>query len=75
MANETNNDLAAAISNLFNTGGTLVQHSVELVSTGVKSVVQIIEPLGKTAIDLLGSATNTLGQVVQNVTSIIAPKK
>ena len=75
MANETNNDLADAISNLFNTGGTLVQHSVELVSTGVKSVVQIIEPLGKTAIDLLGSATNTLGQVVQNVTSIIAPKK
>ena len=75
MANETNNDLAAAIRNLFNTGGTLVQHSVELVSTGVKSVVQIIEPLGKTAIDLLGSATNTLGQVVQNVTSIIAPKK
>ncbi|MEI7787816.1 MAG: chlorosome envelope protein B [Chlorobiaceae bacterium] len=75
MANETNNDFAAALSNLFNTSGVLVQQSFELVSTVIKSVVQIIEPIGKSALDLVGSVTCTLGQAVQNVTSALAPKK
>ena len=75
MANETNNDFGAALSNLVNTSGTLVQQSFELVSTVIKSVVQIIVPLGKSAIDLVGNVTCTLGQAVQNVTSSRAPKK
>ncbi|NMW20860.1 MAG: chlorosome envelope protein B [Chlorobiaceae bacterium] len=75
MANETNNDFAAAVGNVFNIGGTLVQQSFELVSTLIKSVVQFIEPLGKSALDLLGNATSTLGQAAQSVTSAIAPKK
>jgi chlorosome envelope protein B len=75
MSNETSNDLSAALSNIVNTGGALVQQSLELVSNGVKGAVQIIEPLGKTAIDLLGSAINTIGSAVQNVTSAITPKK
>ncbi|MEI8186057.1 MAG: chlorosome envelope protein B [Chlorobiaceae bacterium] len=75
MANETNNDFTNAVANMLNASSSLVQQSLELLSSGVKGTVQAIEPLGKTAIDLLGSATNTLGQVVQSVTSVIAPKK
>jgi chlorosome envelope protein B len=75
MANETNNDLSAALSNFLHAGSTLVQQSLGLVSDTVKGAVQVIEPLGKTAIDLIGSGINTIGSVVQNVTSAISPKK
>lgn len=74
MANETN-ELSNALNNLLDTAGKLVQQSADLLGSGVKVVVGIVEPLGKTAIDLVGSAANTAGQVLQNVTSAIAPKK
>lgn len=75
MANETTNDLSSAFSNLLNTAGKLATQQVDLLSSGVKAVAEIIEPLGKTAIDLVGSTANTLGQVLQNVASSVAPKK
>ena len=75
MANESNNDLGAAVTNFVHAGGSLVQQSAALLSSGIKNAAQVIEPIGKTAIDLLGSAINTLGHVVQSVTSTIAPKK
>ncbi len=75
MANETTNDLAAAFSNLLNTGGTLLQQSVELMTSGLKSTSQAIEPLGKSVIELAGNATNALNQTLQNVSAAIAPKK
>ncbi|MEI6692243.1 MAG: chlorosome envelope protein B [Chlorobium sp.] len=75
MANETNNDLSAATSNLVNTVGTLFQQSVAVWSAAFQATIQVFEPVGKSALDLVGSATNTLGQAVQNVTSTLAPKK
>ncbi len=74
MANETN-DLAGALTNLLNTGGTLLQQSIELLNSGLKSTSQAIEPLGKSAIDLAGNATNALNQTLQSVSAAIAPKK
>lgn len=74
MANETN-ELSNALNNLLDTASKLVQQSADLLGSGVKVVAGIVEPLGKTAIDLVGSAANTAGQVLQNVTSAIAPKK
>ncbi len=75
MSSETTNDLSLVLSNLVNTGSTIVQESLELVSGGLKGAAQVIEPLGKTVIDLLGSAINTIGSAVQTVASAIAPKK
>ena len=75
MANETTNDLASALSNLINTGGTLLQQSVELMTSGLKSTSQAIEPLGKSVIELAGNATNALNQTLQSVSAAIAPKK
>ncbi len=74
MANETN-DFSVALNNLFDTAGKLAQQQVDLLTTGIKAVTQIVEPLAKTAIDLVGSASNTLGQVLQSASSAIAPKK
>jgi len=75
MANETTNDLSSAFSNLLTTAGQIAQQQVDLLSTGIKAVVDVVEPLGKTAIDLAGSTANTVGQVLQNVSATILPKK
>jgi len=75
MANETTNDFSNALNGLLDTAGKLVGQTTELLSSGVKSAVEIVEPLAKTAIDLIGSAANTVGQVLQSVTSAITPKK
>jgi chlorosome envelope protein B len=73
MANETI-DFSAAVSALVDTAGKLVQQQFDVVSGGVKAVVEAAEPLAKTAIDLVGSASNTVGQLFQNAASAIAPK-
>jgi chlorosome envelope protein B len=75
MANGTTNDLSNALSGLLDTAVKLVGQSADLLSSGVKAAVGIVEPLAKTAIDLIGSAVNTAGQVLQNVTSAVTPKK
>jgi chlorosome envelope protein B len=75
MANEANNDLSGAVSNLINTAGQLIKQEIDLLGAGFNAVVQVIEPLGKTAIDLVGSASNTVGGLLQNAASAIAPKK
>ncbi|MEI7826005.1 MAG: chlorosome envelope protein B [Chlorobiaceae bacterium] len=75
MANETTNDLSSAFSNLLTTAGQIAQQQVDLLSTGIKAVVDVVEPLGKTAIDFVGSTANTVGQVLQNVSATILPKK
>jgi chlorosome envelope protein B len=75
MANGTANDFSAALSGLLDTAVKLVQQQADLVTSGVKAAVEIVEPLAKTAIDLIGSAANTAGQVLQNISSSLAPKK
>ncbi len=74
MANETN-DFTAAVSALLDTAGKVAQQQLEVVNTGFSAIMQVVEPLAKTAIDLVGSASNTVGQVFQNVAEAIAPKK
>ncbi len=75
MANEANNDLSGAVSNLINTAGQLIRQEIDLLGAGFNAVVRVIEPLCKTAIDLVGSASNTVGGLLQNAASAIAPKK
>ncbi|MFZ4613045.1 MAG: chlorosome envelope protein B [Bacteroidia bacterium] len=74
MSNE-NNDLSGAISTFIETFGKLAQQQVDLISNGLKAAAQLAEPLSKTATDLVGNVVNTLGQVLQSITSAIAPKK
>jgi chlorosome envelope protein B len=74
MSNGTN-DVSGAISNLLDTVGKLGQQQIELLNTGIKTATQLIEPLGKTATDLVGNLLNTVNQVLQNISAAIAPKK
>ncbi len=75
MSNGTNNDVSGAISNLLDTLGKLAQQQVELLNNGIKNAAQLAEPLGKTATDLVGNVISTLNQILQNLSSAIAPKK
>ncbi|NEX13060.1 chlorosome envelope protein B [Prosthecochloris sp. ZM] len=72
MANGSNNDLAGAISSLFDTFGKLGQQQVEMLNSGIKTASEMIEPLGKTMTDLAGNLANTVNQVLQNVSSTIS---
>ena len=74
MSNGTN-DVSGAISNLVETLGKLVQQQVDLVTSGIKTASQLVEPLGKTATDLASSIVSALNQVLQSVAAAIAPKK
>ncbi len=73
MSNGTN-DVSGAISNLFETVGKLAQSQVELLTSGIKTATSLIEPLGKTASDLVGSLLNALNQALQSVSSAITKK-
>ncbi|KZK74688.1 MAG: chlorosome envelope protein B [Chlorobium sp.] len=75
MSNGTSNDLSGAITNLMDTLGKLGQQQVEMLNSGIKTASQMIEPLGKTSTDLAGNVLNTVNQVLQSVSSALAPKK
>ena len=75
MANEPINDVSVALNNLLKTVGTLAQQQLDLLNVGIKAAGQVIEPLVKTSSELLGNVINSLGQVLQSVTSAFAPKK
>jgi len=75
MANETANDISAAVNILVELVGKLGQQQVELVTNGIQSVTAAVEPLGKAAQEFTGNVFNTLSQTVQNVSTAIAPKK
>ena len=86
MSNESINDFSVALNNLLKTVGTLVQQEIDLLNLGVKAAGEVIEPIVKTSSDLAGNAVkfstdlcgnvfNTVGQIVQNITGVFAPKK
>lgn len=74
MSNGTN-DVSGAINSLLETVGKLGQQQIELLNSGIKTATQLIEPLGKTATDLVGNLLNAVNQVLQNISAAIAPKK
>lgn len=75
MANETPNSLVAAITNLIDTLGKLGNQQIELVTSGIKTATTVVEPLFKTVVELAGNAVSALNQILQNVSTAIAPKK
>jgi len=75
MANETGNNYSDAVNNLMETVGKLQHQQVELVTNGIKSATAAFEPLSKTAIELTGTVMNALNQILQNISTTIAPKK
>ncbi len=75
MSNGTGNDVTGAVTNLLETLGKVAQQQLDVLTLGIKSAASLIEPLGKTAIDLVGNLVNALNQVLQSVSAALAPKK
>ena len=75
MSNGTNIDVAGAINTLAETFGKLFQMQIDVANTALKALADVAQPLGKTATDLIGSFTGAATQVLQSVSSAIAPKK
>ncbi len=71
MSNGSSNDLAGAISGLVETVAKLGQQQIEVVNNGLKTVSDMVGPLGKTMTDMMGNMANTLNEVLQNVSSTI----
>ncbi len=75
MSNGTSNDVSGAIGNLLDVLGKVAQQQVGLLTSGIQSAAQYAEPLGKTATDLVGNVISALNQILQSISSAIAPKK
>lgn len=74
MSNGTN-DVSGAVTNLMDTVGKLAQQQVEVLNNAIKTAASLVDPLTKTATDLVGTLLNTCNQVLQSVSAAIAPKK
>ena len=75
MSNDAINDFSVAFNNLLQTIGTLAQQQVELVTIGIKTAGQLVEPLVKSSSDLVGNLFTNCCQIIQNITSTIFPKQ
>ena len=75
MSNGTNIDVAGAINAATETFGKLFQMQMDVANTALKALTDVAEPLGKTATDLVGTFAGAATQVLQSVSSAIAPKK
>ena len=64
-----------ALNGLTEMAGKLARMQVDLVNNGIKSATSIVEPLGKTSIGLVENAFDAVNQVLQSVSSAIAPKE
>ena len=71
MSNGSSNDLSGAISGLMDTVGKLGQQQIEVFNNGLKTVSDMVGPLGKTMTDLMGNMVNTVNEVLQNVSSTL----
>ena len=75
MSNGSNIDVSGAINTLTETFGKLFQMQVDVANNSLKALAEVAEPLGKTATDLVANFANVATQVLQSVSSAVAPKK
>ncbi len=75
MANETANEITSSVNNFVDVIGKLGQQQVELITNGIKSASEAIEPLSKTVVELAGNVFNSFNQILANVSAAITPKK
>ncbi|WP_167599321.1 chlorosome envelope protein B [Chlorobaculum sp. 24CR] len=75
MSNGSNIDVSGAINTLTETFGKLFQMQVDVANNVLKAMADVAEPLGKTATDLVSNFAGAATQVLQSVSSAIAPKK
>jgi chlorosome envelope protein B len=75
MSNGSGVDFSGAIKSLVDSIGKLLQVQVDILNSSIKTAAQYIDPIGKTTTELTGNVVNIAVQVLQSVSSAIAPKK
>ena len=77
MADLTNNEITVALSNIFQTLGTLAQQGVQLAGAVINTAGSIIEPITKTVGGLVCNCTTTppVAKVYQGSAAPVALKK
>jgi chlorosome envelope protein F len=77
MANESAGN--GVFSDLFSAVGELAQQATDLVGSGIKTVTDVVTPVGNASVQLCTTAINSAAQLIQGVTdgitAAIAPKK
>ncbi|MDP8306436.1 MAG: chlorosome envelope protein B [Candidatus Chlorobium antarcticum] len=69
------NDISESVKSLSETVGQVGQQQIEIMTSVMKSGIEMAEPITKSVVDLAGSMMQSVNQVLQGVSSAIAPKK
>lgn len=75
MANETNVDVSATLGNLSEAVTKIGQMQIELLDKSVKTAASALESLTPALMDAAGNLTGMLNQVLQGISTAIAPKQ
>ncbi|MEI8187027.1 MAG: chlorosome envelope protein B [Chlorobiaceae bacterium] len=75
MSNEIIDDVTGGINALSGSAGRIATQQVEMVTLAIESVAQLVGSVGKTASDLLTGTLSGVNQVLENVSSALAPEK
>lgn len=75
MANEPVNQTASGVNNLADAAEKMSQMSVDIVTNMMTSSVDAFRTVNKISVDLTVNAINSLNQVLQGISSAIAPEK
>jgi chlorosome envelope protein B len=68
-------DVSGTANCLLEAAGNIVKLPIDLLNNGINTAISVIEPATKTVADLALNVLNTLSQVLQNISSIVTPKK
>lgn len=75
MANEPANQIASGVNNLADSVGKMSQVSVDMITNVMNTSIEVFKTVNKISVDLTSNAINALNQVLQGISSAIAPKK
>jgi chlorosome envelope protein B len=75
MSNGSNIDVSGAINSVVDAAGKISQLQIDFLNNSLNVLSNAAGPVAKTATDLITSFANTATQVLQSVSSAIAPKK
>ncbi|NMW22034.1 MAG: chlorosome envelope protein B [Chlorobiaceae bacterium] len=75
MSNETIDDVTGGINAITGSAGKIATQQIELFTLAIESVTQLFVPISKTATDLVTGTLTALNQVLESVSTALAPKK
>ncbi|HCD35483.1 hypothetical protein [Chlorobium phaeovibrioides] len=69
------NAFSESVKSLSETVGKVGQQQMEIMTSVMKTGIEMVEPITKTSLDLAGNLLQSVNQALQGVSSAMAPKK